>query len=103
MGRLIDADTYSNKLQEEISWHDPKDKVVRILQSIQQDLSNPIETPTVEPKKGKWTKLNDEHGTIICSVCEEDAFWEEYWDGITWYEFDFCPHCGADMREEENE
>ena len=50
-----------------------------------------------EPKKGKWV---DAHGnpikdaySVYCNACGE---WSEY-------RTDFCPNCGADMREREGE
>lgn len=51
--------------------------------------------PTIEPKRGEWI---DRSGGIegawnYCSVCGEQA--------IDLY--DFCPNCGADMREREGE
>ena len=47
--------------------------------------------PTIEPKKGRWIdKSNGIEGAWnYCSVCGEQA--------IDLY--DFCPNCGADMRE----
>ena len=93
MARLIDADDYSDKLQEEISWYDPHNiKLVSTLRTIQQDLSNPVITPTVEPKKGKWYWLqydaNKEIGNWHCTLCNR----------ISPSEYNYCPNCGADMR-----
>ena len=49
--------------------------------------------PTIEPKKGRWIdKSNGIEGAWnYCSVCGEQA--------IDLY--DFCPNCGADMRQRE--
>lgn len=56
--------------------------------------------PTIEPKKGKWIheRLKSENSTIgyfdapecCCSEC----------GGYVEHETGFCPHCGADMRQE---
>lgn len=44
-----------------------------------------------ERKKGKWIDGK-------CSACGEHApFWPM---ASTYYKSDFCPHCGADMRKE---
>ncbi len=44
----------------------------------------------VERRKGKWLQLGK------CSECGGSApFWSM---ASTYYESDFCPHCGADMR-----
>lgn len=48
-----------------------------------------------KPKKGKWVEFANEDGELDlkCSVCgEEQGFYFGY--------FNFCPNCGADMREE---
>ncbi len=44
-------------------------------------------------KQGKWSKHPNGSGT--CCVC---GFWvDDVWDMDGW--INFCPHCGADMRE----
>ena len=50
--------------------------------------------PSVKPerKKGKWIK----DSVYRCSMCEHS-----YQD--TGYGFNFCPNCGADMREGQDE
>lgn len=47
--------------------------------------------PSAQPerKKGKWTNENGADGWNRCSVCGELAI----------DLFDYCPNCGADMRE----
>ena len=47
---------------------------------------------------GKWQRFNDEHGTYWtgCSNCKGDIPKDKY--GIDMYT-DFCPNCGAYMRE----
>ena len=49
--------------------------------------------PSIQPerKKGKW--INDE-GLYKCSSCGE--FWARWW---IYKELNYCPYCGADMRE----
>lgn len=58
--------------------------------------------PTLDVKpviKGKWLLKKLMFGSCgICSICDEYADFSEE-DGCR--EFDFCPHCGADMRESE--
>ena len=63
---------------------------------------------TIEPerKKGKWIKGQDVpnrnpyfhlYDALYCSVCHNEAYWDtDYGQQI----FDFCPNCGADMRDE---
>jgi hypothetical protein len=50
--------------------------------------------------RGKWERMsdNDVFGDIHCkcSACGED-----WWQGPGWFrKANFCPNCGADMREE---
>jgi len=56
--------------------------------------------PSAEPerKKGKWLCSDDLYETAVCSCCGWDT--TEPWQHIkSWFEF--CPHCGADMRDKE--
>jgi len=49
---------------------------------------------TPQPKRGKWIELKNTHGTTIalrCPICKKSPM-----RGIR---SDFCPSCGADMRE----
>lgn len=50
------------------------------------------ELPSIQPNKGKWKKNG------YCSECGTKA---PYWEwSLFWYESNFCPNCGADMRGE---
>ena len=42
-------------------------------------------------KTGRWEIEHDLYGAITCSICKCKALTES----------DFCPNCGADMREVE--
>ena len=58
--------------------------------------------PSVTPKRktGKWLCSDDLYETAVCSCCGWDT--TEPWQHIkSWFEF--CPHCGADMRGEQDE
>jgi hypothetical protein len=48
----------------------------------------------VEAKRGRWEEADDGDG-VVCSVCRED-FCNIY---LEVDRFNFCPNCGADMRE----
>ena len=47
-----------------------------------------------EPKTGHWITLKDEWGDIneaVCSCCDSNGH----------HKWNYCPNCGADMREVE--
>lgn len=53
----------------------------------------------VPVKHGMWEKTSMD-GFLRCSVCH-DCYIDDNWlDGKHW---NFCPHCGADLRWEEND
>ena len=47
--------------------------------------------------RGKWEEASDGDGKV-CSVCGEDFC--DMVLGCNVHEWNFCPNCGADMREE---
>ena len=60
-------------------------------------------------KRGKWIRHNTYHGDDTsgfvdpdwrCSECGKQATVNEW---MLYYLSDFCPNCGADMRDEDNE
>lgn len=56
------------------------------------------EMPTVERPHGEWVESRERKGHFYCSECvQEDAAgkWRELFD----YKYNFCPNCGADMKE----
>ena len=54
--------------------------------------------PSAEPKTGEWVCTDDGWEYGKCSECGCDAG-EPY--GFVKSEYNFCPHCGADMRGKE--
>lgn len=60
--------------------------------------------PSAQPKRGKWVDTKSDH--YKCSCCgERAAFWYNEENSSGWEKdmsewlSDFCPNCGADMRE----
>lgn len=51
----------------------------------------------VQPvRRGRWEKTKSV--IMYCSVCKNEAYWDtDYGQQL----FDYCPYCGADMREPE--
>ena len=53
------------------------------------------DVPTIEPKRGEWINVSGSWSpNKKCSVCGEV---------VHEYNYNFCPYCGADMREREGE
>ena len=58
--------------------------------------------PSAQPerKTGRWNCSDDMYESAVCSVCGWDT--TEPWDHIRHW-FNYCPNCGADMREVDDE
>lgn len=113
--RLIDADALGNRLYHEVFEKDSEDQRwdsgcwmrYRLFEKVLR------EQPTVaqpERKKGKWIAVTEDGDVYkrICSCCGREAFFQnddpdELYDGGRYELSDFCPHCGADMRKDEQE
>lgn len=101
-GRCIDADALMKDICDSI------DEATRIGILVDGEylwakLNDAIEhAPTIEPerKKGEWLHVDQEPEVMLgwmpwyCSECGV---------GIGKHQTSFCPHCGADMRGEEND
>lgn len=100
--RLIDADAMKEWIDEYVSVFKKSDN---------KDIKGYIEhQPTIEPKRGEWIDEADKYDASFgihdyrCSNCNSYA--DEYICGHEWYTAgkpNFCPYCGADMREREGE
>ena len=64
--------------------------------------------PAIEPRRGKWERHATYHGDDTsgftaydwrCSACSKMATVNEW---VMYDLTDFCPNCGADMREEDH-
>lgn len=56
--------------------------------------------PTIEPKRGRWIKLDMCRGMeqYKCSVCDDATYVPEVMGRPV---YNFCPNCGAKMESEE--
>ena len=62
-----------------------------------QDVVNAINAlPSIEPRKGRWirTRTMVHDGELYCDQCEQEHPEQK----LIW---NYCPNCGADMREGE--
>ena len=95
--RLIEADALIEKLE---AW---KKEAERIGANINYIFASAIiaqvnEQPTIEERKtGKWIVVDDAYNRISgkCSACGWEA--HLYEDDVVG--MDYCPNCGADMRD----
>lgn len=109
--RLIDADSLKERMFAETPEHE-KGVVDIFLEAVAAMID---EQPTIERKTGKWikkgaqmhinldnareqyTELGYPHRNIsalMCDVCRKITLVDES------IKYNFCPHCGADMRGE---
>lgn len=57
------------------------------------------ELPSVQPRKGKWTRHFDGNEWYwYCSSCKEQWYEEDLWMGGNSFP-NFCPNCGCRMEE----
>lgn len=95
MGRMIDADALINKYGDWYTEEGTEEGFIGTLKSLAEKL------PTIEPewKRGKWIKAKN--WGIRCYQCDQCGNYLDF-DGVNAGRGDanFCPNCGADMREE---
>ena len=101
--RAIDGDRLKRKAQKVATeaWKMKTKATVEVILNEFIDWIN--DAPTIEPerKKGKWVSCTDER-FVMCSVCSMETTRNEL-AGIALFgenEPNFCPNCGADMRED---
>lgn len=90
--RLIDADALIRELNNS---HYPGAPYVDAGISIA--IGKVCDAPTIDHvRKGKWIKGTGENGvstSLFCSRCN--------YENRLWYEWNYCPNCGAKMGEGE--
>ena len=109
--RLIDADVLDDAMYHEAfendSSYDERNPMARWDSGLwirYKMFENAIaDAPTIEPKRGEWIRAINDYDQAYhnyCSLCRE-------WNGMDvegWnWTPNFCPNCGADMREREGE
>lgn len=107
--RLIDADALERDFPIRINHYDEEHGNLHFVLGIETVIEYVQDMPTIEavpvqpePKRGEWMEdrlVSTSGGTYVvrrCSLCE--AYY--YDSGFGW---NFCPHCGAEMRGNNNE
>ena len=54
-----------------------------------------------EVKHGKWI-FSPDHSEGICTICNYKIYGRPYQNTYLIVPYNFCPNCGADMREEKS-
>ncbi len=86
MGKWIDADA----LEYDTEWSEYHDGFTSYSQMA-------IDTaPTIELKRGEWKRRIVDNGFNADWVCSECGYRVK----TDFVDYNFCPNCGADMREE---
>lgn len=117
--RLIDADALMDDINElkKSPWYNNAFRIdflsdingSRVVRSEAIDIVQRLcidDAPTIDAvevnKSGKWIVKDDEifAPEYYCNQCGNRAEVDLYGE---WILSDFCPHCGADMREREDE
>ena len=83
----IHLSAFKERLCNQCRWNEAKE--------YEELISRFLSTPSVQPRKGEWAGKGDSEGfgIFICDNCGKFAMME----------YDFCPNCGADMRERDDE
>lgn len=64
--------------------------------SVSADVIHKLPAADVRPVvRGRWVVKGQD---VFCSACEAESAYNE-WGASHWSKY--CPHCGADMREDE--
>lgn len=106
--RLIDADAFAEFIKyaiktqkyDSLKINDTTLTVAEVLECVVAELEGTgidgfKNNPTIEPrKKGKWKKGVGENGVTTSLFCSECNY-----ENTHWYDWNYCPNCGADMRE----
>ena len=70
-----------------------KDDCFRLSDECRKRWLESVELPSAQPerKTGRWIEKPHVHGVAYCSLCDYELHTNDT---------NFCPNCGADMREE---
>jgi len=101
MSDLISRQAAISALGEEPEvWMDDDDYTLGQRNQWRYDVTVLKALPSVQPerKKGRWIKVSGKTA-INCSACHHCSWSLSFEDTVR--RFNFCPNCGADMRQKE--
>ena len=92
--RMIDADVLRDNLQA-LAYDDWNQGVATSWADAYSEVADMVEEmPTIERKTGKW----------IMGKCDQCGPHAPFWPmASTYYESDYCPNCGSEMRGDDHE
>ena len=98
---LKDADVLIAKIMNEMRRYNYDEKKILTLASVIDMID---ELPTIDArKKGHWISAVEFEECSVCHGTNLKEFQMAYGKAIRWIKVNFCPNCGADMREEKKE
>ena len=71
-----------------------------VLEQVLYDIENIESADVAEVAHGRWEPRTDVTGFVRCSVCHDCNIYDDWAGGKKW---NYCPNCGADMRERKEE
>ena len=60
------------------------------------------DAPSADRPRGEWIDMGDFEQCSVCKGTHLKEF-QSYYGKTTWIKTSYCPNCGADMREREDE
>ena len=105
MSDLIDRQAAIDAIERNAYRHTYLDQIISIIEQMPTaDLSEYCDKlwktayergkAEAHPKKGKWIKGIGENGVNTSLYCDQCGY-----ENGHWYEWNFCPNCGAKMEE----
>lgn len=91
MSEYIDRQAVLDELDEDIEEFVECDYALKTAKKYIKKIPSADVRPVV---RGRWIDYDDDYGAYCCSKCEKDAPEDIRWN--------FCPNCGADMREDKS-
>ena len=93
--RLIDANKVLEKADEVTFMGFNAEERKKHFMDLVSVILDCVTVDAVEVVHGRWEPRKDVPGFVRCSVCRDCNIYDDWPDGKKW---NYCPNCGADMR-----